>query len=119
MNRTRWKTRIKKACILMGTYNENMDLSIDALAKVLEIRDAALTQFDDDGKKPVIEKTNNKGFSNLEKHPSISIINEYSMTALSYFRELGLTPKCVKTFGADAAEANKGTFEQFLEQLGI
>lgn len=103
----------------MKTYNENMDSTIDALAKILEIRDAAVTQFDNDGQKPVIEKTNNKGFTNLEKHPSISIINEYSMTALSYFRELGLTPKSEKKCGIDAAEDNRGTLEQILEELGI
>ncbi len=119
MNRSRWKTKIKKACVSMGTYNDNMDSSIDALAKVLEIRDAAIMQFDNDGKKPVIEKTNNKGFSNLEKHPSISIINEYSMTALSYFRELGLTPKGIKAVGIEAEENNNGKFEQWLEQMGI
>ena len=118
MNRQRWKTKIKKACEAKGTYNENFDITIDSLAKILEIRDKAIEQFDDIGQKPVIEKTNNKGFSNLEKHPSINIINEYSMSALSYLRELGLTPKGFKTVGAEAMEDNS-SFEKLLSNLGI
>lgn len=118
MNRQRWKTKIKKACEAKGTYNENFDITIDSLAKILEIRDKAIEQFDDIGQKPVVEKTNNKGFANLEKHPCINIINEYSTSALSYLRELGLTPKGFKTVGTEAADNTDG-FEKFFDNLGI
>lgn len=116
MNRQRWKTKIKNACAARGTYNENFDITIDALAKILEIRDKAILQFDDIGQKPVVEKTNNKGFSNLEKHPSINIINEYSLSALSYLRELGLTPKGFKTVGAESKNTSNW-FEDIIHKL--
>lgn len=106
MKKRAWKSRIKKACIEAGTYKPYFDYIIDALAGVLEKRDEAQQQYDEGDHELVIETTNKGGFTNLVKNPLITLWDDLNKSALSYWRDLGLTPAGLKKLNEESF-ANK------------
>lgn len=116
-----WRKRIKAACEEAGTYEPFFDMAIDQLAGVMERRDAAMKQYKDDGKRPVIEHTNKGGATNLVKNPMLVIMNECDQQALAYWRDLGLTPAGFKKLGNEININVKKevSFEDVLKDIGI
>ena len=106
MKKRAWKTRIKKACIEAGTYKPYFDFVIDTLAGVLEKRDEAQQQYDEGDHQLVIETTNKGGFTNQVKNPLITLWDDLNKSALSYWRDLGLTPAGLKKLNEESF-ANK------------
>ena len=102
MKKRAWKSRIKKACVEAGTYKPYFDYTIDALAGVLEKRDEAQRQFDEGEHDLVIETTNKAGFTNLVKNPLITLWDDLNKSALSYWRDLGLTPAGLKKLNEES-----------------
>lgn len=96
MTKKTWKTRIKKACKEAGTYKPCFDHAIDALSGILERRDSAQEQFDGGGEPLVMEMTNKSGHTNMVKNPLVCILDDLDRTALTYWRDLGLTPAGLK-----------------------
>ncbi|MBR3124639.1 MAG: P27 family phage terminase small subunit [Mogibacterium sp.] len=101
MKKKTWKTNIKNACLEAGTYQNYFDHVIDALAGILELRDAAEDQYQRDVEldgtcQMVIEQTNKSGFTNRVKNPLVTLIDDLNKTALAYWKELGLTPAGLK-----------------------
>ena len=92
MNAGGWEKRIRAACLEAGTYQPYFDPSIRALAEVLERRDAAAKQYRDEGSHPVVEQTNKAGYTSTVKNPLLVLWMDLQSAALSYYRELGLTP---------------------------
>ena len=113
-----WKNRIKSACEEAGTYKPCFDDVIDTLAGILEKRDDAEKIL---GKEPVIiEHTNKGGAVNLEQHPAVRLINDLNRDALTYWRDLGLTPKGLKAIKDDAMkEKNTDEFIEALDRIGV
>lgn len=105
MTKQQWKSRIKRACKDVGTYRKPFDAVIDTLAGLLERRDQALEEFDGE---LIVEHTNKNGATNREQNPLIRLINDLNRDALSYWRELGLTPAGLKRINEAAA---KGSFK--------
>ena len=97
-----WKTKIKKACIEAGTSKPYFDYVIDTLAGILEKRDQAQEQYDIGDEPMVIEMTNKSGFANKVKNPLISIWDDLNKSALSYWRDLGLTPAGLKKLNEES-----------------
>ena len=97
MKKKTWKSRIKKACRMAGTYQPFFDHVIDALAGIMEMRDNAREKFEESGSDTVVEHTNKGGETNLVKNPSLVVIMECDSLALAYWKELGLTSKAYKT----------------------
>ena len=115
-----WRKKIVLACKKAGTYNEIFDLAIDELADVLVMRDSAIKSYKENGNKAIIEHTNIGGKTNIVKNPAITLIGELTQLSLSYWRELGLTPKGFKALGAEPIQNNDSfNLEQFLNDLGI
>lgn len=107
MQAKKWKTRIKKACVDAGTYRPFFDAVILTLADILEKRDDAKEQFDLSGGDVVITHTNKAGAANPSKNPYLVIWDELNKTALSYWRDLGLTPKGLKAIDEQSMKQQK------------
>lgn len=116
MTKQKWKSRIKKACVEVETYKKSFDGVIDALADILEKRDQALEQYDGN---PIISHTNSHGETNRMKSPALMLWDELNKTALSYWRDLGLTPKGLKAINEEAMEKKKvSSLAEVLKNIG-
>lgn len=114
----KWKRKITSVCKKAGTYRPTFDLVIMELAEIISMRESATEYFISNGNKTIIEYTNKSGNTNIVKNPAISIIIQLDQLALSYWRELGLTPKGYKALGADAIEQPKGNrFEDLIAEI--
>lgn len=118
MTKAEWRDRIQQACLDAGTYKPFFGTVIEQLAQVLEVRDAALAQFEATGNNPVVVHTNKGGHSNIVKNPALVIINEQNQQALAYWRDLGLTPAGYKKLNGDI-EQRDTTFEDALAKIGV
>lgn len=114
-----WKKKITKACESAGTYEPYFDEAIKALAEVLEKRDAAEQEYKGLGSKPIIEHTNKSGATNLTKNPALVLWDELNKTALSYWRDLGLTPSGYKKIMGDRPQEEKqSALAEALKNIG-
>ena len=96
MKKKAWKTKIKKACVDAGTYKNFFDYTIETLAGILEKRDEAAAILDDEEEQLIIDQTNKGGFTNKVKNPAFSVWDDLNKSALTYWRDLGLTPAGLK-----------------------
>lgn len=119
MKKAGYKKKIIKMCQDAGTYAPYFDMTIEKLAYILEIIDDATRQYKASGGNPVIAHTNKAKERNLVKNPALVVINELSSTALAYWRDLGLTPKGLKSLGESIQKEETDSFENFLSNLGI
>lgn len=107
MKAAQWKTRIKKACVAVGTYDPAFDQPIKALSEILEQRDLTMEAYNGE---PVVEHTNSHGNTNMSKNPALQLWNDLNATALAYWRELGLTPSAFrKATGGTPGKEEKGS----------
>ncbi len=90
-----------------GTYRPFFDIPIASLAEILETRDRAMEQYIASGANPVISHTNKAKEKNLVKNPALVAYNDLSSTALSYWRDLGLTPAGLKRIDENAMKQQK------------
>ena len=120
MKRSGWRKRIKEACISAQTYQPFFDSVIDTLASLMETRDLAQKDFEDNGSLPVIEYTNKNGISNPIKNPSMVVVLDCNAQALQYWRDLGLTSKSWKAIneGKEPEDTRDG-LTKALADLGI
>ncbi len=119
MTKRQWKRKIKKACEEAGTYQDCFESIIDTLSQIMENRDKAQEQFEETGGEPVIWHTNKGGNSNLVKHPALVMVNDLNATALSYWRDLGLTPSGFKKLGESLTVKKESSFEDLLAGIGV
>lgn len=121
MTKTRWRNKIKKACIAAGTYQKYYDNAIDTLAHIMELRDRAIEMYEATGSNPVTMHTNRAGAANAQKNPTFTAILDCEAQALAYWRDLGLTPAGLKRLG-EKGLVNKdgsGGLADALAELGI
>ena len=107
------------ACIDAGTYQIYFDDVIETLAGIMEKRDRAELQFEQTGGNAVIQHTNKSGATNLVKNPLLVVVNDLDSTALSYWRDLGLTPKGYTAMQKNGFQKAEGSFEDLLRNIGI
>ena len=122
MKKDDWKIRIEQACKDAGTYRPYFDSVIETLAGIMEMRDDAEERFHTGRNKgkTVITHTNKAGAKNYVKNPALVIVDEMNKTALSYWRDLGLTPAGLKKIGESVIEVRQqGSFEEVLSKIGI
>lgn len=121
MTAEHWKRKIKKAARDAGTYQKIFDAVIDTLSDVLEQRDRAFEQFFASGGNMVISYTNKGGATNPTKNPFMHAWNDLNTTALSYWRELGLTPASLRKMTGSSAPAveKKSGLAEALKSLEV
>lgn len=107
MTKKRWKVKIKKAATAAGTYKPVFDSVIDTLAGILERRDAAQQMFEESGGAVLVKHTNKGGATNIVQNPALRLVNDLDRDALSYWRDLGLTPAGLKRIDEDAMKPKK------------
>ena len=114
MTARKWKNTIKKSCQDAGTYRRCYESVIDTLASIMEARDKAWETYEKMGFNPVVRHTNKNGSTNLVKNPALAVALDCNAQALSYWRDLGLTPAGFKkldgSLKSDAASFG-GMFE--------
>lgn len=97
MKKTYWKSKIKKALQAAGTYQPYHDPLIENLAGIMNKRDVTEEQYIEDGEHPTVEYTNAAGATNTIENPCLTTWINLSKTALTYWKELGLTPSSTKS----------------------
>lgn len=119
MDRANWQKKIIESCENVGTYKASYGAMIETLAAVLEQRDAVMEQYEAEGSEAIVEHTNKAGATNKVKNPLLILIMDLNTQALSYWRDLGLTPAGLKKINADAlnAKATSDGFEALLAKL--
>lgn len=121
MKKEAWKRRIKNACIEAGTYRPYFDTVITSLAEILTTRDQVMKYYQNSGAQPIVQHTNKGGNTNIIKNPILTMYDDINNTAMTYWRELGLTPKGLKAINEKAmkTETKKNTLGDALKDLGI
>lgn len=107
MTKNRWKKKITEAMVAAGTFRDFFIPVIDTLAEILEKRDDAEQLYKESGGKAIVAHTNKSGATNLEQNPCLRLINDLNRDALSYWRDLGLTPAGLKKINEKALGAKK------------
>lgn len=107
MTAAQWRAKIKAQCVEMKTYQPSFNSAIDTLAKTLEQRDAAQKQFKDEGSQLIFDRVSDRGAVNPSINPLVQLIDKLNVTALSYWKELGLTPAAFKKMSGSTAPAEE------------
>ena len=72
-----------------------------------------------DSTNPIIKHTNKGGATNIVKNPALILWDDLNKSALSYWRDLGLTPAGLKKIDEAALKGKKqSTLEKALSELG-
>jgi hypothetical protein len=121
MKKSAWNKKIKSACKDAGTYAPYFDSVIDTLAGIMEARDDAAEKYAASGGQTVVMHVNKGGNANIVKNPALVVVDDLNKTALSYWRDLGLTPAGLKRINETALKggSNKNTLGSVLKDLGI
>lgn len=98
---------IRAACQGLGTYREEFDPAIWALAKVEEERDSAWEEFDAEGGIRIVATVNKAGAEYRQQNPSYTVWLNLVAESRSQRRELGLTPAGLKKLREDAMKQPK------------
>lgn len=118
MKKEEWKKTIEHATKEAGTYRPFFDSVIDTLAGIMETRDNAQQKFDAMGGETIVKHTNKGGATNIVKNPALVVLMDCNAQALSYWRDLGLTPAGYKRLNADVVKLeSSGSLEGLLEKM--
>lgn len=113
-----WRDKIRRQIQATGTYRPAFCSVVDALAKVLEQRDAAYQQYVAEGSRLVVEKISDRGAVNRVKNPLLQTWMDLNAQALAYWRDLGLTPAGLKKIDEEAMKPKKqNSLEKVLMDL--
>lgn len=121
MKAASYEKKITEACKQVGTYQGSFRPVISALATILEERDRAYEHFLGAGAEPVVETVDGRGSTKLSKNPRLAIWLDLGAQALSYWRDLGLTPSGLKKINEKAIKETqpKKTLEDVLSGIGL
>lgn len=119
MTKRTWQARIKKATQAAGTYRSYFDNVIETLAGILEQRDEVEKQYLKSGAHPIVKHTNKSGATNYVQNPMLALMNSLNASALSYWRDLGLTPAGLKKIDEKSMQKHKpNALAEALKELG-
>lgn len=118
MEKSQWREIIKAACEAAGTYREYFDSVIDTLAGIMETRDRAQKQYEQFGAEPVLKQVSKTKGIQFSKNPMLTAVLDCNSQALSYWRDLGLTPAGFRKL--EGSVKPEGTsFESLFEGIGL
>lgn len=119
MKKTAWKRKIVQQTKAVGTYKEAFEPVIITLAGILEQRDQVYEQYIEEGAEPLHEYTNKNGSTNLTKNPLLVLWDELNKSALTYWRDLGLTPAGLKKIDEQSMKPKKvSALAEALKSIG-
>ena len=119
MNKSDWRRQVIMKCREVGTYKAEFLPVINTLADILEERDRVRKQYHGEGDHPLVEKVSDRGAVNKVKNPLLAAWEDLNRDALTYWRELGLTPAGFKKLNTETAKVKVagGGLEQLLAGL--
>ena len=118
MKKAEWKTQIEQNCKEVGTYQPSFDAVIDTLADIMEMRDNAMENFQESGGQTFIDIDTREGKSK-KKNPAVVVVMDLNTQALSYWRDLGLTPAGLRKINEAAMKGKKrSALADALKDLG-
>lgn len=120
MTRDEWYKSIRLMSEGVGTYRKEFESVMWTLADILEQRDRAYQDFIDAGAEVVITKISDRGAENIGKNPRLQTWSDLNTQALSFWRDLGLTPAGLKKLNEAAmkTEQKESALEKALKSLG-
>lgn len=92
MTKKQWIKAIKKGLRIAPEYIPAFDITISICAEILEERDNVHDEYVKTGSKPIIDFTSDRGAVNKKPNPLLKQWQELNTAALSYLRDLGITP---------------------------
>lgn len=104
-----WRKNIISNMKKAGTYAGTYDAAVATLADLLEQRDAVYQQYVDEGCEALVEKVSDRGARNYTKNPLLATWMDLNRDALSYWRDLGLTPAGLKKLNEAALQKPEKT----------
>ena len=119
MQSDKYFEQIRQMCIDAGTYAPYFDKVIQELAEILVLKDDAERQYYENGGESVVTHVNKAKQENVTKNPALTVIMDLKSLALSYWRDLGLTPKGLKSLDKTITKKEENSFEELLSNLGI
>lgn len=115
MTREQWREKIIEECRKAGTYQSFFDDIISTLSEILEKRDSCSKLYE---QKPMPIVMMVKGGAKKPcKNPALLLWLDLNERALTYWRELGLTPSGLKNLGMKADSAGRPTLNSILEDI--
>lgn len=99
--------KINKAMRAADTYQEIYTEVIKTLAAVLAERDHIYEQYVKEGSEPLVDVLTDRGSPQRRPNPLLDQWNKLNQTALSYWKELGLTPAGLKKLNDEATKEPK------------
>lgn len=115
MTAKEWEKKTRQACKDLGVYKKSFESVISTLGIIMEKRDAALESYNG---VPIVEHTNSHGETNLAKNPALMLWMDCDKLALTYWKELGLTPASYKKMtGGKTAETKESALVDALKAL--
>lgn len=113
MRRAAWEKRIKEQIKIDAEFIPSFATTISILAEILEERDNVYAAYRDDGARPVIKFTSDRGAENPKQNPLLKQWQELNTTALAYLRDLGLTAAGLRKLQGQLPERKApGTFSK-------
>lgn len=114
MDKTSWKRKVNKEVRAVGTYRTSFDMMIDTLCEILAQRDQVLEEFKASGGVVLVETA-----TSCKQNPLLTTWMHLNDQALTYWRELGLTPAGLKKLNEQAIkiEGKKSALESALDAL--
>ena len=103
MESEKWRRKIKDNLKKLGTYDAAYNSVINTLADTLEQRDKVYGNYKKNDE-PETTSYDQASKTNMVTNPKIVLWNELNKTALSYWKELGLTPSSLKKIGGARPE---------------
>lgn len=118
MTELQWRKAITKDLTGLGIWKPEFESTVKMLAEVMVQRQNVWKEYEADGCRPVITGINKGGNEYMQKNPLLSMWDDLTKTALSYRRELGLTPAGLKKLREDAmAQPRRSALAEALAKL--
>lgn len=115
MKKENYKKKIKSQIQIDSKKITNFDTSINILSEILEERDRVYKCYIEDGARPLVKVTSDRGAENMKPNPLLRQWNELNTSALQYLKELGITPAGLKKIQSETPQTS--AFEMFIERL--
>ena len=119
MTKNSWKRKIIEQMQAAGTYRDAFLPAIESLALLLAERDRVYAEFKEGGYEPLVEVTSDRGAVNMRRNPLLELWITLNRDALTYWRDLGLTPAGLKKIDESAmAPKKRSALSDALRELG-
>ena len=114
-----WQKMTIDICNSLGTYRDEFLPMIETLSDILAERDRVYDQYVKEGSETLVIKESYTGVQNLIKNPLLATWEDLNKDALTYWRDLGMTPAGLKKLNASvvSVKAASAGIEQILAGL--